>query len=74
MEGTTSGSDEVNLGVEIGVVFQYFAKVEVAAINITSGSLKIGDSIRILGATTDFTQQIESTPIFANGLSSIFTP
>ena len=51
------------LGDEIGKVFSYFSKVGVAAINITSGSLKVGDTIRIRGATTDFTQQIDSMEI-----------
>ena len=51
------------VGEEVGKIFKYFSKVNVAAINITSGSLKIGDTIRIKGATTDFTQQIESMEI-----------
>ncbi len=48
---------------EIGDVFTYFSKVEVAAINITNGELKIGDTIHIKGATTDFTQIIDSIEI-----------
>jgi len=63
MEGTSSETGEEPLGEEVGSVFQYFAKVEVAAINITSGSIKVGDPIRIKGATTDFTQQVESMEI-----------
>ena len=65
MEGVgaeNSGEPEV-VGEEIGKVFQYFSKVEVAAINITNGTLKVGDTIRIKGATTDFTQQVESMEI-----------
>ena len=57
-EGSECESDEA-----IGKVFKYFSNVEVAAINITSGSLKVGDTIRIKGATTDFTQQIETMEI-----------
>ncbi len=48
---------------EIGYVEHYFSKISVAAIKITSGSLKIGDRIRIKGATTDFEQVIESMEI-----------
>lgn len=48
---------------EIGMVFNFFAKPSVAAINITSGELKVGDTIRIKGETTDFTQKIESMEI-----------
>jgi putative protease len=64
-EDSTEGAistDEVT-GEEIGKVFKFFSKVGVAAINITSGSLKVGDTIRIKGATTDFTQQIDSMEI-----------
>jgi translation elongation factor EF-Tu-like GTPase len=49
--------------VEIGNVFNFFAKPSVAAINITSGELRVGDTIRIKGETTDITQKIESMEI-----------
>jgi len=63
--GSDTGSDvsDEPLGEEIGKVFSYFSKVGVAAINITSGSIKVGDTIRIKGTTTDFTQQIDSMEI-----------
>lgn len=48
---------------EVGMVFKFFAKPCVAAINITSGELSIGDTIWIKGETTDFTQVIESMEI-----------
>lgn len=48
---------------EIGNVMLFFAKPCVAAIEITSGSLSVGDTIRIKGATTDFEQKIESMEI-----------
>ena len=70
MSGETPGADEAPLGEEVGNVFKYFAKVEVAAINITRGSLKVGDTIRIKGATTDFTQQIESMEIERQSVDS----
>lgn len=47
----------------IGVVIQYFAKPEVAAITISDGEVKIGDTLRFKGATTDFEQKIESMQI-----------
>lgn len=49
--------------VEIGSVIEYFAKPSVAAIEMTAGSLAVGDTIRIKGATTDFEQRIESMEI-----------
>jgi len=45
---------------EIGMVTHYFSKVSVAVIEITAGSLKVGDTIHIKGHTSDFTQQVES--------------
>lgn len=47
---------------EIGEVSTYFSHVEVAAIKL-SGSLKVGDRIRIKGHTTDFEQLIDSMQI-----------
>ena len=47
---------------EIGKVADYFAKIEVAAIDLT-GTLAVGDTIRIKGYTTDFTQLVESIQI-----------
>lgn len=48
---------------EIGRVMNYYSKIGVAAIEITNGELKVGDLIRIKGATTDFTQKVESMQI-----------
>ena len=48
---------------EVGRVMQFFAKPCVAAVEITSGNLAIGDSIKIKGATTNIEQKIESMEI-----------
>ncbi len=48
---------------EIGRVMRYFSKIGVAAIRITDGELKVGDSIRIKGSSTDFEQVVESMQI-----------
>jgi translation initiation factor IF-2 len=48
---------------EIGLVSDYFAKIGVAGIDITSGELKVGDRIHIVGHTTDLTLSIESMQI-----------
>jgi putative protease len=48
---------------KIGVVEHFFTNVSVAAIKITDGNLKIGDTIHIVGATTNFKQKIESMEI-----------
>jgi translation initiation factor IF-2 len=48
---------------EIGKVTDYFRKIGVAAIDITQGTLSVGDTIRIKGHTTDFAQVVESMQI-----------
>jgi len=53
-----SGSEE-----RIGRIANYYSKIGVAAIQIEGGTLSIGDTIRIKGSTTDFTQAIESMEI-----------
>jgi len=45
---------------EIGRVTHYFPKIGVAVIEITAGSLKVGETIHIKGHTSDFTQAVES--------------
>lgn len=51
---------------EIGRVTHYFTTIGVAAIELTAGILKIGDTIRIKGHTSDFTQKIESMQVEHN--------
>lgn len=46
--------------VRIGYVKDYFAKVGVAAIEITEGQLMVGDTIHIKGHTTELTQRVDS--------------
>ena len=48
---------------KIGIVEHFFTNVNVAAIRIISGELKVGDTIHFVGATTDFKQKIESMQI-----------
>ena len=47
----------------IGNVAHYFGKARVAAIEITEGELTKGDTIHIVGHTTDFTQTVDSMQI-----------
>ncbi len=46
----------------VGTVKDYFAKIGVAGIQL-SGELAVGDTIRIHGHTTDFTQQVAGIQI-----------
>jgi putative protease len=45
---------------EIGHITHYFPKIGVAVVEITVGSLKVGETIRVKGHTSDFTQTVES--------------
>jgi len=62
---------------EIGHITHYFPKIGVAVIEITAGRLKVGETIRIKGHTSDFTQTVESlqqehlqVPEIAKGISA----
>ena len=48
---------------KVGEVVKFFAKPSVAAIKITDGEVKIGDTIKIVGHTTDLTNVLESMEI-----------
>lgn len=48
---------------EIGKITGFFTKVGAAIIDITGGSLKVGETVRIKGHTTDFEQVVESMQI-----------
>jgi len=47
----------------VGTVTDYFAKIGVAGIRLTDGDLRIGDTIRFHGHTTDVTQTVDSLQI-----------
>ena len=48
---------------EIGFVEHFFGHINVAAIKITGGALKVGDTIHVKGHSTDFTEKIASMQI-----------
>lgn len=56
---------------KIGVIEHFFTNVSVAAIKITDGNLKVGDTIHIVGAHTDFKQKIDSMQIERNPVESV---
>ncbi len=49
--------------IPTGKVEKYFGKIGVAAIRITAGELKTGDTIKIKGHTTDFEQTVDSMQV-----------
>ena len=52
----------------VGKVDKYFAKISVAAV-VLEDSVKVGDTVRFRGATTDFSQVVESIQVKHENLS-----
>lgn len=55
---------------KIGEVAHYFGKIGVAAVRITDGGLKVGDTVRFKGKSTDFEQSIDSIQIEHDSVES----
>jgi translation initiation factor IF-2 len=47
----------------IGFVSNYFGKISVAAVEITNGTVSVGDTLHFLGHTTDFESRVHSMQI-----------
>jgi len=47
----------------IGKIVHYYDHIEVGIVEITNGSLEVGEKIHIKGATTDFEEDIKSMQI-----------
>jgi putative protease len=45
---------------EIGKITHYFSKINVGILELSKGTLQVGDTIHIKGHTSDFYQKIES--------------
>lgn len=50
-------------GERIGVVTHYFSHLSVATLRLESGRLRVGDTIRFRGHTTDLMQKVESLEV-----------
>lgn len=48
---------------QIGFVSNYFSKISVAAVEITDGTVSVGDNLHFLGHTTDFESRVHSMQI-----------
>ncbi len=48
---------------QVAVVVKFFVKPSVAALEVTSGSIKKGDVLRFKGKTTDFTEEVISMEV-----------
>jgi putative protease len=49
--------------VLVGEVIHYFRKVKAAVVKVKENKVAVGDSIRVKGNTTDFTEKIKSMQI-----------
>ncbi len=56
---------------QIGRVTHYFGHIQVAGIEITDGSMCVGDTIHIKGHTSDFTQTVDSMQIDKQSVESV---
>ncbi len=59
--------------IYIGRVTDYFAKIGVAALEIENGELNLGDTIHIVGHTTDIEQPVNSLQIEHKAVESAKT-
>lgn len=48
---------------KIGYVSNYFSKISVVAVEITDGTVSVGDRLHFLGHTTDFEATVHSMQI-----------
>jgi translation elongation factor EF-1alpha len=55
-------TEQAETGHPVGTVTHYFGKISVGAIEL-SDSLRVGDSIRIHGHTTDLTMTVDSMQV-----------
>jgi translation initiation factor IF-2 len=58
---------------KVAEVIKFFAKPSVAALLVTDGPLKVGDTIRVKGHTTDFTMVVDSMQINNQSVSEAKT-
>jgi putative protease len=47
----------------IGEVVKYFSKPGVAAVKVTDGGIKVGDTLKFTGHTTDLTMPLDSMEV-----------
>ncbi|HNQ01320.1 MAG TPA: hypothetical protein PLQ15_10570 [Syntrophales bacterium] len=48
---------------KVGEIVKFFAKPSVAAIKVTAGEVKVGDTLKYVGHTTNFENVVESMEV-----------
>lgn len=54
---------------QIGYVSNFYKNISVAAVEISNGSMSVGDTLHFLGKTTDFETAVESLQIDHNSVT-----
>ena len=68
----SGGKEDIQMAEkEIGRVTHYFGKIGVAAIEITDGTLAVGEVIHIKGHTSDFSQTVDSMQIDGESVQEV---
>ena len=55
----------------VGTVTHYYGLLSVAAVRMESGSLRMGDTIHVVGRTSDFHQRVESMQVEHEAVSEV---
>ena len=55
----------------IGIVTHYYNHLSVAVVQLDTGRLEVGDTIRFLGHTTDFRQRVDSLQIEHDAVTEV---
>ena len=55
----------------VGVVTHYYNHLSVAVVHLDVGSLEVGDTVRIIGHTTDFRQKVDSLEVDHHSVAEV---
>ena len=55
----------------VGVVTHYYNHLSVAVVHLDAGSLEVGDTVRIIGHTTDFRQKVDSLEVDHHSVAEV---
>ncbi len=69
-EEEPSPADSSETAEPIGKITHYFGKIGVGVIELTNGSLKVGDTVKIKGGDREFEQTVNSMQIDRNDVQS----
>ena len=55
--------DQEKPGILVGEITHYFSRIQVCVVKMTKGYIKVGETVRIKGKMTNFTQKVKSLQI-----------